>query len=297
VDSEGKQARRSTMSDTHATLETITYEDEPGRVIRVRVEGPEGYERGAPLPYVLVVHGFKGFMHWGFFPEFSRRIARAGIVCVAFNGSGSGIGADLLNFTEEEAFARNTVTRELEDLDRVRALVRSGTLPGIDTERGAIVGHSRGGGTALLHAAEHGDYRAVVTWAAIDRVDRMDEAAKASWRATGSLPVPNSRTGQVLRLDVCVLEDWERNRARFDIPAACARLAAPTLVIHGADDEAVPVAAAETLFTALPAAGRKRLILADTGHTFGGVHPLETVPEPLERVFEATLGFLEERQS
>ena len=280
------------MKDTHEKLETIVHEDEPGRVVRVRVEGPEGYEGGAPLPHVLVVHGFKGFMHWGFFPELSRRISRAGMVCVAFNGSGSGIGEDLLNFTEEEAFAGNTITRELEDLDRVRALVRSGTLAGVDPERAAIVGHSRGGGTALVHAAEHGDYRAVVTWAAIDRVDRTDDATKADWRAAGSLPVVNARTGQVLRLDVCVLDDWERNRERFDIPAACRGLTARTLVIHGSDDEAVAVSAAETIFGALPEATRELLVLEGTGHTFGGVHPLEAVPEPLERVFGATVGHL-----
>lgn len=280
------------MDGTQERLETLKYEDEPGRVVRVRVEGPEGYEGGAPLPYVQVVHGFKGFMHWGFFPEFSRRVARAGMVCVASNGSGSGIGADLENFTEEEAFAGNTITRELEDLDRVRAFVRSGVLPGVDLERAAIVGHSRGGGTALLHAAEHGDYRAVVTWAATDRVDRLDEATRADWRRTGSLPVPNTRTGQILRLDSCVLDDWEQNRERFDIRAACRRLTAPTLVIHGADDEAVAVSAAETILAALPETTRELLMLEGTGHTFGGVHPLVDVPEPLERVFRATIGHL-----
>lgn len=282
------------MGETHETLETLTYEDEPGRVIRVRVEGPAGYETGSLLPHVLVVHGFKGFMHWGFFPELSRRIADAGMVCVSFNGSGSGIGADLLNFTEEEAFARNTVSRELEDVDRVRALARAGALPGIDPERAAMVGHSRGGGTALLHAAEHGDYRAVVTWSAIDSFDRVDAASKAGWRASGSLPVVNSRTGQVLRLDVCVLDDIERNREHFDIPAACRRLTARALVIHGTDDEAVPVSAAGRIFSALPEGTRERLVIEGTGHTFGAVHPLAGVPEPLERVFGATVGYLGE---
>jgi len=66
-------------------------------------------------------------------------------------------------------------------------------------------------------------------------------------------------------------------------------------VIHGAADESVAVSAAETIFAALPEATRELLILAGTGHTFGGVHPLAAIPEPLGRVFEATIGHLAAR--
>ena len=39
------------------------------------MESPAGAElAGVPLPHVLILHGFKGFMHWGFFPELSRRL-------------------------------------------------------------------------------------------------------------------------------------------------------------------------------------------------------------------------------
>ncbi len=135
------------MNATDEELLTLTYDDEPGRVIRVRVEGPSGYrEAGRALPHVLVVHGFKGFMHWGFFPELSRRVAQAELVAVSLNVSGSGIGEDLVSFTEDEAFAENTYSRELEDVARVCAWVRSGELAAVDPGRAGLFGHSRGGG-------------------------------------------------------------------------------------------------------------------------------------------------------
>ena len=35
--------------------------------------------RATPRPAVVVLHGFKGFKDWGFFPPFAERIARAGM--------------------------------------------------------------------------------------------------------------------------------------------------------------------------------------------------------------------------
>ena len=268
---------------------------EPNRIVRGRVTLPAAATRDSPVPFVLVLHGFKGFMDWGFFPELARRLADAGLAAVAFNTSSSGIGADLMNFTEEDAFERDTYTRQLEDCDLVRDHVDAGAFPGIDVRGGALFGHSRGGGLGLLHAAERGDYRAVATWAAIETTDRYDEQTVALWRQTGRLPVVNARTGQTLHIGLDALEDLEAHRDRFDIPAACGRLAAPVLLVHGTADEAVPVRAIDALSRAL--AGREQgtrvLVLEGAGHTFGAVHPFpaSATPPHLERVLTETVGW------
>ena len=50
-----------------------------GRVIRGRIERPANALES--LPHVIVVHGFKGFMDWGFFPELAARVCpSAGIL-------------------------------------------------------------------------------------------------------------------------------------------------------------------------------------------------------------------------
>ena len=256
----------------------LRLESSPDRVVRGRAVYP-GEPEGAPAtshPWVLVLHGFKGFMDWGFFPLLAERLAGAGIASVLFNTSGSGIGPDLESFTEQEAFARATLSRQLEDIERVRAHALSGALRGLDPARAGLFGHSRGGGLGLVHAAEAGGYRALVTWAALDDADRYDDASKVAWRRDGSLPIVNSRTGQVLRLDVEVLDDFEANRARFDIPAACGRLAAPTLLLYGSGDESVHPSALGRLWDALPN-GEAHLV-PGAGHTFGAVHPLPRDP-------------------
>jgi dipeptidyl aminopeptidase/acylaminoacyl peptidase len=270
----------------------IEYEGETTRVVRGRVDWPASASATAPVPWVLILHGFKGFMDWGFFPELAARLTRAGMAAVSFNTSGSGVGEDLSSFSELEAFRRGTLTRQLEDVERVRSLASSGALGPLDLARAGLFGHSRGGGVALLHAGERNDYRAVVTWAALSRFDRWDEATKSLWRRDGVIGVLNARTGQELPLGVEVLEDWERHSARFDVLAACRRLRAPALVVHGSADASVEVESSELIAGALPAdTGSRALVLEGEGHTFGAVHPLASIPSGLERALSETVAW------
>jgi len=242
----------------------------------------------APRPAVLLVHGFKGFMHWAFFPELARRLARAGLVAVAHNASHNGVSArpeepaprwDVLD--DDEGFAANTHTRELDDVGLVREYVEG--LPGVAPARIGVFGHSRGGGIALLHAAERGA-GALALWAPIDDIDRVDAGTKAAWRASGALAVPNHRTGQVHRLGLAILDEVERREPRLQILARSRELAAPTLVIHGTADDAVPHAASQHITAALE--GARLVTLDGANHAFGATHPLRS---PLHAHMQAAL--------
>jgi uncharacterized protein len=283
------------MTTRTSKIETRSFElEEPGepeRIIRGRIESPLGAEESAERhPTILVVHGFKGFMNWGFFPELSHRLAEAGFITVSFNMSGSGVGEDLERFTDAAGFEGNTPTRELDDLEVVRGFVASDALPWADPERLGIVGHSLGGGVALLHAARHPGVKALVGWAAISTVDRFGEDAAEVWRRDGHLSIPNARTGQVHRLGLGWLEEVETRSEELDIPAACRSLEVPTLLVQGTEDLAVPHAEAEKLAAAFPPGGAELLSIAGAGHTFGAAHPLDGVPVHLGRALEATLA-------
>jgi uncharacterized protein len=261
---------------------------ERSRVVRGRVR-LSGLASG-PQPAVLLVHGFKGFMDWGFFPELARRLADGGLASIAFNASGSGIGADLESFTEDEAFAKDTFTRQLEDLERVREEIAR-EAHGIDPTRVGLFGHSRGGAIALLHAAERGDYRAVATWSAVPSFDRFDEATKELWRRQGFIWIPNARLKRDHRLDVDVLLDYEAHRQRLDLTAACARLRTPALLVHGSADETVEPEALQILAGALPRGLARTELVQGANHTFGATHPLRHTTPELERALTTTVEF------
>ena len=245
--------------------------------------------RTAPGPLVVLIHGFKGFKDWGFFPPLAERLARAGFTVVSFNSSGSGVDNEG-SFTLPERFGHNTFSADLADLRRVLEAIHdcSLDLPG-PTSIG-LVGHSRGGGMAILAAAADWRVNALVTWAAISTPERWSAELRRRWREAGFLEVRNQRTGEVLKLFPDVLDDIERRRERLDIAAAADRVSIPWLVLHGGNDETVPFHEAEVLAAA--AARPQFHRIERTGHTFGAVHPFAGMTDPLAQLFEATVAFL-----
>ena len=266
---------------------TLTRHELPGVLGPLLIDVRSG-GRTSPRPAVVVVHGFKGFKDWGMFPPAAERLAQAGLTVVTFNLSGSGVDAEG-EFTLADRFGRNRYSIELADVARVIDALERGELGTAAPSSLGLLGHSRGGGDAVLHAAEDPRVRALATWAAVSRVDRWTPEAHASWRERGVLDVVNARTGQVLPLYTDVLDDVEQQgQGTLDIAAAAGRLAAPWLIVHGRDDESVPFAEAERLRAASGAAVTELLAIDGTGHTFGTVHPWAGMPAEFDRVLRAT---------
>ena len=264
--------------------------DRPGGgVLRGVVDLPEVPGR---RPTVVICHGFKGFMEWGFFPAVAELLAQRGFVTVRFNLAGSGMqpGDELVS--DPRAFSANTYSAEVADLLRVlEATGHEIADDRVDRGRLGLLGHSRGGGAAILAAASQpwrDRIRALVTWAAISHVDRYTPEEKRVWRATGELPVVNTRTGQQLALGRGLLEDVERHSAgSLDILAAAGRVAAPWLIVHGGDDESVPAAEAAEL-AARAAGTHELLVIPGAGHTFGAKHPFVGPTPHLIQALNAT---------
>jgi dipeptidyl aminopeptidase/acylaminoacyl peptidase len=272
---------------------TLTKHTLPGSLGEILIDVRAG-GRASPRPAVLVLHGFKGFKDWGMFPPLSQRLAQAGFIVVSPNLSGSGVD-DEGDFSLAERFGHNTFSAELEDVGRVIDALMAGQL-GVPTPSSlGLVGHSRGGGVAILQAARDPRVRALVTWAAISSVERWPAPQRSSWRAAGRTDIQNSRTGQVLPLYTDVLDDIEQNASVLDIEAAGRRIRIPWLVIHGTEDESVPFAEAERLKAASARPDTRLLPIEGGGHTFGAVHPWRSTTPELATVFDATLAWLTTR--
>jgi dienelactone hydrolase len=267
-----------------------------GERVRGEVRLPAG--RGGPVPVVILLHGFKGFRRWGFFPWFSERIAEKGWAAVTFDFSRAGTDASGEAYPRKDLFRAATWKTHQEDLAAVRDALRDRALPAagsLDPARVALVGHSLGGGLAVLDAARRGGVRCVAGLAPVSRADRFSEKEKATWRAKGELPIVNTRTGEVLPLGVGYLEDAEARAAELDVAAAAARLACPLLVVHGAEDTSVPPEEGRSLVEAAIAAGRpaRFALLPGTQHTFDAVHPFVGPTPALREAWKELAGFLE----
>jgi dienelactone hydrolase len=267
---------------------TLTRHRVPGVLGDILIDVRAG-GRETARPAVVVVHGFKGFKDWGLWPPFAERLARAGFSAVTLNLSGSGVD-DTGEFVFPERFGHNTFSAEVQDLRRVVDQLTAGEL-GVARPRSlGVLGHSRGGGTAVLFTAADPRVGALVTWAAISTVERWSAAERASWKASGVTEVKNVRTGQILPQYTDVLDDVERNADALDIEAAAGRIAVPWLIVHGSEDEAVALRDGERLSAAAPR-GSKFLPIEGAGHTFGAAHPWRGATPELDRAIDATLSF------
>ena len=258
-------------------------------LIDVRAAGRE-----SARPAIVVIHGFKGFKDWGMFPPLADRLARAGFATVTFNLSGSGVD-DTGELTWPERFGHDTYSTGLRDLGEVVDALARGELGVRPPTTIGLVGHSRGGAIALLHAARDTRVQALVTWSAISSVERWSQHEVMEWRKTGVQQIVNSRTGQRLPLFTDVLDDVERNaRGTLDILGAAARLQIPWLIVHGAEDESVSHLESDALRSASPIPTTRLLSIEGAGHTFGAGHPWDarTHDTPaLRRVFDMTLAW------
>lgn len=257
---------------------------------------------GRPKPVVVFVHGFKGFKDWGHFNLLAEFFAHRGFVLVKLNFSHNGLVIGGTGDLEDlDAFGRNNFSLELDDLGcLLDALHQPGQTPvptaEMDLARLYLVGHSRGGGVAMLKAAEDARVRAVAAWAPITDVNPgWPEPMMQHWQQTGVVHIENARTKQQLPLYYQMVEDYHQHRLRLDIQHNLRRhFRQPLLIIHGDQDETLPVANVPLLQQAKPDA--EVIILPGAGHMFGGAHPwaATALPPLAQDVAERTVAFFEQ---
>lgn len=270
---------------------TLTQHQVPGRLGPVDIDVRAG-GRTEARPAVVVLHGFKGFKDWGMFPPLAERLARAGFSAVSLNVSGSGVD-QAGEFAYPARFGRNTWSAEVADLGAVVDALAAGSLGVVPPGSIGLLGHSRGGGVAILATVRDERIRALVTWAAISSVHRWTDDTMRAWRTSGTHDVVNGRTGQVLPMYTDILDDMDQHADALDITGAASRVTVPWLLVHGEHDEAVPMREGELLAaSARPPTSRfERIDGPDAGHTFGARHPWAGATPELERAMASSVAW------
>jgi dienelactone hydrolase len=241
------------------------------------------------LPLIIVCHGFLGYKRWGFFPYISEELAGAGFHVLTMSFSHCGVDEETGCITRPEAFASNTVSRQISDLERVYAHARGGLLPlRVEKSGWGLLGHSRGGAVAILTAGAFDEIRSMVTWATPSRFSRYSERRKKLWKRDGAITFMNERSPVPLRLDYSYLRDIEENVERFDILRHAASLAIPHLMIHGENDAAVTLGEVRDLVDAPRGYPGRFEIVKGCGHTFGTRHPMKRRSAALEKAVRMT---------
>lgn len=246
-------------------------------------------------PLVIFAHGFKGFKDWGTHNLVAQYFAENGFRFLKFNFSHNGTTPEHpTDFFDLEAFSNNTFSIELEDLKLVIDFATNGsTFPPVKTV--FLIGHSMGGGIAIIKTAEDERVSKLITWASVADFENLwPKDAEAQWKLSGVMFFPNSRTNQQMPVKSTLLFDLERNPKRLNILLAAAEIRQPWLIIHGDDDPTVNVSHALELKKKQPKADF--LVAPGANHTFNSSQPYfeNVLPDKLHQVCEVCVGFLKE---
>jgi pimeloyl-ACP methyl ester carboxylesterase len=242
---------------------------------------------------IVCVHGFKGFLRWGFWPDAAARLVRKGFHAVRFDFSHAGVGEDGESFTETALFESGTFSQEADDLRRVLLAFAGAEPPGagrVDATRIGLLAHSRGSVAALAAAAAPKlGVRSVALWNPIARLMRWEKETRARWRSDGFWEVANARTGQLFRMGVDLLDDAEANAESLDPERNAGRVEVPVFVVVAGNDTSVSPDEGRAIAAAVAKPLASLREISGTGHTFGAAHPFSGATPELNAAFEATL--------
>jgi len=165
----------------------------------------------------------------------------------------------------------------------------------MDTALLYLIGHSMGGGIAIIFASENGSIKKLVTWAGISECKtpwgNWPSAKIKEWETSGVQYYTNTRTNQQMPLYYQLYENYQNNKERLSIENAIEKLTIPVLICHGSNDLSVPEESAHVLKKWQPKA---ELFIVDSNHVFDRRHPwiMNYLPEAMEEVVVKTISFL-----
>ncbi len=251
-----------------------------------------GIERINSAPCIVLVHGFKGFKDWGSFPYAAEYFVKEGYFVLTFNFSHNGIGDNLTEFTELDEFAENTFSLEVNELSELVLSYKRGFFGKVSNNKVGLIGHSRGGAISLLTSSKMKEIDAVAVWASVANFDRYSVRQKEEWRKKGKFDVMNSRTKQIMSLNVSLLNDLEKNKHDFlNIEKAVKNLNKPLFIAHGEQDLSVKIKEAEMLYNWSDKNNTKFYKIPSTGHTFNMKHPFDGSNPVFENLLNETKIF------
>ena len=266
-----------------------TYIGSAGREALIDLCIPEDFNHNL----VVFVHGYMGFKDWGAWNLMEEYFLNVGYAFCKFNLTHNGTTIqNALEFADLNAFGQNRYSYEKTDvlcsLDWLQNKVDLATC------NVHLVGHSRGGGIALLCASDS-RVSSVITLAAISSIEKRFDLPSdilEDWKNTGVRYVKNGRTHQEMPHFIEQLTDFETHRKELDIRNACLVLKKPLLILHGDQDESVSIEEGKEI-----AAWTKQPlhIIHGANHTFGASHPFEknTLPTELQRCCEKIIEFID----
>ncbi|WP_338792024.1 dienelactone hydrolase family protein [Bernardetia sp. MNP-M8] len=257
----------------------------PAKSILIDYHLPE-QRTNSQTPIIVFLHGFKGFKDWGAFNQMAQIWTQKGFLVFKVNFSHNGTTTENpLDFEDLEAFGQNTITKELSDTATAINFIynKNSDLPKRNREDIRLVGHSRGGSTAIIYASKDKRIKKVITLSAVSNLEEryFNEKNKKEWHKNGVVIIENGRTNQKMPLFESLHEDFKKNPVNYSVKEATQKLNTantPQLILHGAKDMSVTPQDAQDIFewsqsTTSQNQNAKLILVEEADHTYNTKHP------------------------
>lgn len=278
--------------------ESIAFELAGGKgdAIRGKIELPKDR---TGLPLIFILHGYKAFSGWGFFPYLSQRLALAGAIAVSYDFSRSGVSDPDKLLYNNELFSNNTVSLEIADAkivyhEMIKRLQNDEQFAGRWNGEIYFAGHSLGGAISIMLASEFSEIKKTAAIAAISQFDRYSERQKELWLKRGVFEFKVNTTGQTLSMSADWVKDIIANSEKYNLEKAVNKIKNELMIVHGEQDITVGKAEAYRLAYAFENKSRLRFeLIPKAGHGFGARHPFTKTNAEIEKLIDLLIGFFE----
>ena len=269
------------------SMKNVTYNGAYGKISLFDLDIPEKWNG----KLIIFIHGYMGYKDWGCWNLVSHYFTDQSYGFLKYNVShNGGTPENPIDFDDLESFGNNSYIKEVLDFHEILSLVEDmfPVLPEI-----YLIGHSRGGGIALLQS-DNGSIRKIATWAAIATIEDRFPTGKEliAWKTNGVYFRENQRTHQQMPHFYSQYESYLKYAQRLNIESYCRNSNIPTVIIHGDKDVSVSINEGKQLAKWLET---NLTVIPNEQHTFGSTQPWVKVnlPSGLEIVCRETLAFFE----
>jgi len=206
-----------------------------------------------PGGYAVVFgHCFTCTRHTSIFRHICSELTEEGFMALRFDFSGNG--------QSEGNFAESTYSKQISEIQTAAALL---------SQKGAfwigLAGHSLGAAIALLTAAQQQTVKAVCVLAGrlsgLNAMHFLSQNQRRELRKTGR--VLFSSRGRALQLS----NDFFADAEKYNLPEVVASMQTPLLIVHGDNDEIIPVHEAYQAHKLNPA-NTKLAVIPQADHMF-----------------------------
>ncbi|MGI8604795.1 MAG: alpha/beta hydrolase [Verrucomicrobiales bacterium] len=202
----------------------------------------------APDHVVVIGHGVTAHLDRPFVKALAEGIAAAGLHALRFSFSGNG--------DSEGRFQDSCISKELDDLG---AIILTLTKAGYSV---SYAGHSMGGAVGVIYAAHDTRIRHLISLAGMVRTKRFAETefGMAAPDEGFMWDDPNCPLSSTFMNDLRTIET---------VAPTIKQVTVPVLLVHGADDDLVPLDEAREIF-ALANEPKELIELPGANHVFAG---------------------------